>query len=109
MMPAFLTTASVMMCPHGGTVSAVSSNTGAQAGGAYILRPTDTFTIAGCPFTVPPGVPNPCLQVQWMVSDLESMAMGGPTLNESSVGMCLGSAAPGPVVISSTQPQASGT
>jgi len=37
----FLTTASTMMCPHGGTISASTSNTKVQADGAYVLRPSE--------------------------------------------------------------------
>src|SRR6267143_3974268 len=46
-----LNTSSVMMCPHGGTVSAASSNTKAKAGD-FLLRPSDTFTIAGCTLNI---------------------------------------------------------
>ena len=38
-MRGFLTTASVMMCPHGGTVQAISSNTQVMAGGAPTGEP----------------------------------------------------------------------
>ena len=37
-MGALLTTASMMMCPHGGTVTAISSNTQATAGGSPLVR-----------------------------------------------------------------------
>ena len=51
-MPGFLTTASVMMCPHGGNVQAISGNTQVMAGGAPILRSSDTFIVAGCAFMI---------------------------------------------------------
>lgn len=108
-MPNLLNVSSVMMCPHGGQVQAVSSNTRVTAGGAFALRPSDTFTIAGCPFLI--GlVPHPCVQVQWVVTGLRSKAMSGFTLNEASVGLCLGPdmAPQGTVLIQSTQPKVSG-
>lgn len=107
-MSALLTTASVLMCPHGGTVSIVSSNTRALAQAA-LVRPSDTFTIAGCAFSTPAG-PHPCVRVQWMVSALRVKAGGDFALNTSSVGMCLAadSAPQGTVLIQTTQPKVSG-
>jgi hypothetical protein len=104
-----LNTSSVMMCPHGGTVSAVSSNTRAKAGGDFILRKSDTFTIAGCAFNIS-GSPHPCMTVQWLVSALRSKATGDFTLTSDSVGLCLaGDQAPqGSVMINSTQSKVSG-
>ncbi len=58
-----LTTASVLMCPHGGSVTATSSNTRAEAGD-YLVRMSDTFTIAGCAFALPSGTPHPCVRIQ---------------------------------------------
>jgi len=109
-MPNLLNISSVMMCPHGGTVSAVSQNTKAQAGGGFILRMSDTYIIAGCPFVI--GiVPHPCMQVQWVVGATMVKAAGDFALTVASVGLCLaGDGAPqGTVLINSTQPQVSGT
>lgn len=108
-MGALLNTSSVMMCPHGGTVSAVTSNSRAKAGGDFILRKSDTFTIAGCPLNIS-GSPHPCVRVQWMVSATRSKATGDFTLTTDSVGMCLaGDQAPqGTVLINFTQPRVSG-
>lgn len=111
-MAQFLTTASVLQCPHGGVVSAITTNIAAQAGGAYIVRSSDTFMIAGCPFTLPvtPPVPHPCMTVQWVTSALMNTVMSDSVLTEESVGMCLADdqTPQGPVMISFTQPQVSG-
>jgi hypothetical protein len=104
-----LNTSSVMMCPHGGTVSVVSSNTRVMAAGDPVLRASDTFLIAGCPFVV--GiVPNPCLQVQWVQPDTASQVLSDFTLSEESVGLCVADdgAVQGAVLIMETQPQVSG-
>ncbi len=108
-MPALLNTATVMMCPHGGTVQAISSNTRASAGGAFVLRVTDTFIIAGCPFATPVG-PHPCVQVQWVQTAERSKAVGDVTLTEASVGLCVApdQAVQGTVLIIATQPRVSG-
>ena len=108
-MAGLLTTSSSMMCPHGGTVSAISSNTKAKAGGDYILRSSDTFMIAGCALNVA-GAPHPCMQVQWVQPALKSKAVGDFTLTAQSVGLCVAGdqAVQGTVLINSTQSKVSG-
>jgi hypothetical protein len=100
----------VMMCPHGGSVTAISSDTRAQAVGGFLLRPSDTYTIAGCPFNLGPAGPHPCVQVQWVQAALQSKAMGDATLNTESVGLCLAAdqAVQGTVLITVTQPRVQG-
>jgi hypothetical protein len=102
-----LTTGSTMMCPHGGSVSATTSNSKVKAD-AYLVTQSDTFTISGCSFTLPSGTPSPCTKVQWVMGDMRVM-VGGPTLSESSVGLCLSAAMipQGPVSISNTQSKVS--
>src|SRR2546425_872652 len=51
-MAALLNSSSVLMCPHGGTVQAITSNTRVKAAGDFLLRSSDTFTIAACPFVL---------------------------------------------------------
>jgi hypothetical protein len=107
-MPALLTTATTMNCPHGGIVTATSGSTRATADAA-ILRGSDSFTIAGCTFA-PGGVAHPCVSVQWVQTAQRVWHGGDLVLNEASVGLCLaGDQSPqGPVTISSTQQQVSG-
>jgi len=104
-----LTTASVLMCPHGGTVSVATSNNRASAAGAFLVRASDTFTIAGCTFS--PGSSHPCMSVRWLVANQRSRAMGDLTLSDSSLGICLaGDQTPqGSIIILNTQPRVSGT
>jgi hypothetical protein len=109
-MGALLTTASMLMCPHGGTVSAITSNTQVNAGGSPLVRASDTFVIAGCPFTLPGSVPSPCMTVQWISPDTRSQVASDFTLSEASVGLCLAAtqAPQGTVLINSTQEQVTG-
>jgi hypothetical protein len=108
-MAALLNSSSVMMCPHGGTVTAITTNTKAKAGGDFILRSSDIFIIAGCPFTIGPN-PHPCVQVQWVQPDTRSQVMSDFTLSEASVGLCVApdQAVQGTVLVNSTQPKVSG-
>ena len=98
-----LTTATTMQCPHGGQVQAVPTNSRATAGAA-LLTSADTFTIAGCAFTLPPGTPSPCVTVQWVLSDT-SVTAGSATLSDGDTGLCMSAAQvpQGPVSIVVTQ------
>jgi len=106
-----ITIATPMQCPHGGTVSVLSSNTRASVAGAPLALATDVFTIAGCPFQIPVGpamVPSPCVRVQWIVTDMRSTVNGVPTLSASSVGLCLAptQVPQGPVIVMAGQTKA---
>lgn len=105
-MPRLLTTASTLMCPHGGTVTGSPGSTKATADG-IILRATDNFSIAGCAFNVS-GVAQPCTTVQWVVTAQKVKHGGDFVLTEASVGLCLGAAPQGTVLVSATQSKVSG-
>jgi len=104
-----LTTAATLLCPHGGSVSIASANARAKAGGAFIVRPTDTFLVSGCPFTIPSGPPHPCLTVEWQMPASQVTAAGGPALTTDSIGLCKAAdqAVQGAVQILNTQARAS--
>jgi hypothetical protein len=108
-MPGFLTAASLMMCPHGGTIQATPSSANVMAGGSPMLTAGDTFIVAGCPFNIA-GAPQPCVSVQWVQPAAQSTRGGNPTLTLASVGLCVAAtqAPQGPVTISSTQAMVSG-
>jgi hypothetical protein len=108
-MPGLLNLSSMLMCPHGGTVTMITSNTQVMAGGDLVVRSSDTVLIAGCPFIL--GlVPHPCVQVQWVQPAARSQALGDFTLTEDSVGLCVAAdqAVQGTVLILLTQPQVAG-
>jgi hypothetical protein len=112
MAAALITTASTLMCPHGATVMIASSNATVDAVVGVALA-TDTFTIAGCPFQIPVGVgtvPHPCVTVQWIKPNMETLVNGVPTLAQDSVGLCLAAdqVPQGPVQVVTTQPIVSG-
>jgi hypothetical protein len=108
-MAGLLNGSSMLMCPHGGTVTIITSNTRVMAGGDFAVRSSDTFIVVGCPFML--GIiPNPCVQIQWVQPAARSQAMGDFTLTEESVGLCLADdqAVQGTVLIAFTQPQVAG-
>jgi hypothetical protein len=108
-MAGLLNASSLMMCPHGGTVQAITSNTRTQAAGDFVLRQSDTFQVAGCPFNVA-GVPHPCVQVEWVQPAASSQVIGDFTLTEESLGLCIAAdaAVQGTVLINLTQPRVAG-
>jgi hypothetical protein len=104
-MPAYLLNrASVLMCPHGGTVQVITGNARAKAGGDFIVRSGDTFTIVGCPFMVSSN-PHPCVRVQWTTHALRSKVTGNHPLTHASMGLCLAAdnATQGAVIINTVQ------
>jgi hypothetical protein len=98
-----LTTEATMMCPHGGTVTAVSSNMKVLAG-TSVLRPNDTFIVAGCVLNVS-GAPHPCVTVEWQMPSTKVNADGAAALTTDSIGMCKAGdqAIQGTVMVMSTQ------
>jgi len=105
-----LNASTTMMCPHGGTVNIITSNSKTKAGGDFVVCSSDTFLIAGCPFMIGP-TPHPCMQVQWVQTALKSKVMSDPPLADDSVGLCVAAdqATQGTVQIVVTQSQVSGT
>jgi hypothetical protein len=107
-MPALLTTASTLMCPHGGTITAIPGQSQVIAD-APVLRSSDTFIVAGCPFVIG-VVPSPCVSVQWVQAATRVQAGGDFVLNEASVGLCLAAtqAPQGAALVIQTQPRGAG-
>jgi len=93
-----------MMCPHGGQVMAIPSQSKVLLGGQPALLSSDTFSILGCPFVIG-TVPSPCLTVTWTAPATKVQVNGQQPLLETSVGMCNSAAgAPqGTVVVTGVQ------
>ena len=105
----FLTSASTLLCPHGGMVVATPADRRVSFGGDPAVVATDTFDISGCPFP-PDGDPHPCVTVKWTDPAARSAAGGGQTLTTHSTGVCLAEdkADQGQVLIEATQTRAGG-
>lgn len=111
-MPGFLMhVGASAICPHGGQVSVVSTNVRVKATGQPVATLADTYAIAGCAFTVPPGKPQPCVKVQWMVPAARVMVGGQPAILQASTGLCLSAEQipGGPPNVVSTQIRVRGT
>ena len=108
-----LTTASIVQCPHAGSVQLSTSNTLASVDGAPMLLVTDLHTVSGCPFQVPIGTgtkPQPCVTVMWQVGATQTNVNSTPVLLQTSVGLCFSAdqIPQGPPVVVNVQQKALG-
>lgn len=103
-----LTTASTVMCTHGGQGTLSTSNGKALAQGAPALLETDVHPVVGCPFTIGPKY-SPCVRIEWSAGSKQVAVNGTPVLTRSSVGKCFGAegAVQGVATIANTQPKVS--
>lgn len=77
-----------IQCPHGGTGNVVNTNNRVKVGGGFALLATDTYTVAGCPFTLPVPKPSPCVLIEWQLPAQRVKVGGQPVLLETSIGLC---------------------
>jgi hypothetical protein len=103
----YLTTASTIICPHGGQAILFTTNAGVQALGAPVLLETDVHSVVGCPFTVGTKY-SPCVRIEWSAGAGQTDISGIPGLVKTSVGQCYSveNAVQGVAVIVNTQPKA---
>ena len=84
-----LTTASTVMCTHGGQATLTTSNVKLMVDGAPALLESDIHTVAGCPFTVPPSKPQPCIRIEWSGGATQCKVGGTGVLIKTSIGKCI--------------------
>lgn len=99
------------LCPHAGQVQVISTNTRVLVNGMPVATMGDTYLVAGCVFTVPPGKPQPCVKVQWLVPATRVLVNGQPAILQTSIGLCQSAEQipQGPPVVVATQPRVIGT
>jgi hypothetical protein len=83
-----LTTASHLMCPHGGQAVLMTSNTRVSADRSQVLLETDVHIVSGCPLTRG-NTPSPCLRIEWSSGAGKASINGAAPLVETSIGQCL--------------------
>jgi len=89
-MPGYvLTTTSTVMCTHGGQATLTTANAKVTIDGAPALLESDIHPVAGCPFTIPPGKPQPCIRIEWSGGAMMGKANGTGVLTQSSIGKCI--------------------
>jgi uncharacterized Zn-binding protein involved in type VI secretion len=110
-MPGFLFhVGATALCPHAGQVTVIPSQGRVLLNGMPAATLGDTFLVAGCPFTIPPGKPQPCVKVQWLVPSARIQINGQPAILQSSTGLCQSpeQIPQGPPSIVATQTRVSG-
>lgn len=75
------------ICPHGGQVQVISTNTRVLVNGTPVATMGDQYMVAGCVFTVGPK-PQPCIKVQWLVPATRVLINGQPAILQLSTGLC---------------------
>ena len=103
-----------ILCPHGGQVTIISTNTRVRVGGQAVAVMNDTFVVAGCPFQVPIGVgvkPQPCVTVRWLTPAARVRVNGQPVILQTSSGLCqsVEQIPQGPPVVAYAQPRVRGS
>lgn len=111
-MPGYiLTTASQIMCTHGGMAVLTTSNTKMKVDQMPALLETDIHPVAGCAFTLPGPKPSPCIRIEWTAGAAMCKSDGIKVLVQSSVGKCISAegAIQGVAIIAQTQMKAQAT
>jgi len=65
-----------VLCLHAGQAQPTAPNPRVKVSGQPVVTQIAPYTIAGCPFTVPPGAPMPCVTAQWVTGALRVRAGG---------------------------------
>lgn len=103
-----LTTASTLMCPHGGQAVLMTSNSRVAADRSKVLLELDMHTVTGCPFMVG-NTSVPCVRIEWSSGAGRASVDGTAPLVETSIGQCFNAqgGTQGVAVIVTTQQKAS--
>ena len=95
----------VIGCPHGGRVTAATTQSGGvRAQGAAVATAAHTYVVTGCPHTVD-RVPSPCVAVRWTAHAGGITVDGVPVLLDTSAAQCLTAAfvPQGPPIVQAAQ------
>jgi hypothetical protein len=106
-MPGFLlTVGSTLMCAHGGQAMPTAPDPRVMASGQPVATMSAPYSVAGCPFVVPPGSPMPCVTATFTVAALRVKADGMPVLLQDSQAMTVPNGVP--LMVAVTQPRVKG-
>ena len=92
-----------VMCAHGGQAMPAVTSQRVMVSGQPIVTRIAPYTIAGCPFTVPPGSPMPCVTAQWITASTRILSDGMPVLLMDSQAICVPNGTPLMIVMTQTR------
>lgn len=88
-MPGYLMDLSAtVMCLHGGQAQATASSPRVKVGGQPVVTQSSTYSVSGCPNTLPIPAPFPCVTAQWLMAATRVKAEGVPVLLQDSQAVC---------------------
>ena len=88
-MPGFLLhVGATVTCVHAGQAQPTVPIPRVRVGGQPVVTQTNFHTVAGCPFVMPGGTPQPCLTAQWVSAATRVRAGGQPVLLQDSQAVC---------------------
>lgn len=76
------------LCPHGGPIQTITTNSRVLVSGQPVAILSDTYLVSGCAFTTPVPKPQPCIKVQWLVPAMRVRVNGQPVILQDSTGLC---------------------
>lgn len=80
-MPGFLMHAgATVQCPHGVPAQIIPTQPRVLVNGMSAALMTDQIIATGCPFTVPPGKPQPCVLARWLMPSTRVLINGSPAM-----------------------------
>ena len=83
-----LTQGATVLCLHGGQAQATAPLPRVTLGGQAAIGQATTYTVAGCPFTLPSGTPSPCVTASWTATALRVKSGGIPLVLQDSTAVC---------------------
>ena len=107
-MPGFLMhVGAVVMCPHGAPAQIIPAQPRVLVTGQPVATMTGQMLVTGCPFTVPPGKPQPCFRVQWLMPSVRVLVSGQPAMLAPGPSLCQSpdQIPNGPALVATVQPR----
>jgi hypothetical protein len=74
-------------CPHQIPILFVPGNSKVLVGMKPVATMADMFTIAGCPFTIPPSKPQPCVKAT-LTPSVKVLINGSPAILSVGITVC---------------------
>lgn len=98
-MPGFIQTAnSVILCAHGGKVTAVALSPRVKVMGAPVILQPPPLTVGGCANPPPPVNLGPCVTVTFTNGSVRVKTMGMPMLLQDGIGIAAPTGTPASIV-----------
>ncbi len=81
-----LHTGAAMTCFHGAPAQIPPAQPRVLASGQPVATLAAAIVVAGCPFTLPNGKPQPCVTIRWTMPSTRVLVAGSPALLQPSPG-----------------------